>query len=184
MEKEGTRLYSHNQIGECYEGGSEPEDAKARVLQFEQQTQLTCKVNLNRDQLEQYCTGAEEDTYKKWKIFQQLKEKLQYVAQFGSPSLTKQFDWVKILPAVPSPKTWSAGSSTCSGVIGYDVKFLYSVLGFENQLQKYIVGAKIEEIKDDWVYFNEAGTPTSPQAFNHIVQVSFHQVLPLSLIHI
>lgn len=42
-------------------------------------------------------------------------------------------------------------------MIGYDVEFLYSLVGFENQLQKYIVGAKVQEIKDDWVYYYQDG---------------------------
>lgn len=80
---------------------------------------------------------------------------------------------MKILRADPTAKAWNEETQMCSGVIGYDVKFLYSVLGFEKQLQKYIVGARIQEIKADWVYFNEDGDPSTAQAFNHIVEVSF-----------
>ena len=65
------------------------------------------------------------------------------MAQFGSPSLKNAGDWIKIVPPTDTAKTWSSKSNTCSGVIGYDIEFLYSVVGFDNQLQKYIVGAKI-----------------------------------------
>lgn len=66
-------------------------------------------------------------------------------------------------------------------MIGYDIKFLYSSLGFRNQLQKYIVGAKIEEIKEDWTYYNKDGDPATTQAFSHIVQVSYHEASNESL---
>jgi hypothetical protein len=67
-------------------------------------------------------------------------------------------------------------------VIGYDVEFLYSLVGFENQLQKYIVGAKVQEIKDDWVYYYQDGNANTKQSFNHLLQISFHQVLPEALL--
>ena len=104
------------------------------------------------------------------------------MAQFGSPSLTNSEDWIKIVPPTTTEKTWSDDNNACSGVVGYDVEFLYSLVGFEHQLQKYIVGAKIREIKEDWVYYYQDGTADTKQSFNHLLQISFHQVLPEALL--
>ena len=70
----------------------------------------------------------------------------------------------------------------CTGVVGYNIEFLYSLLGYENQLQKYIVGARVTEIKDEWVYAYRQGDGGAKQSFNHLLQISFHQVLPKSIL--
>lgn len=83
MAKEGTRLFSDNENGECYEGtavSGQHENFGPKILRFEQHTQLTCIVKKNQADLQKYCDGADKDEYKKLKIFKQLTDKLQYVS--------------------------------------------------------------------------------------------------------
>lgn len=72
--------------------------------------------------------------------------------------------------------------SKCTGVVGYNIEFLYSVVGYENRLQNYIIGAQVTEIKDEWVYGFSQGDGTAKESFNHLLQVSFHQVIPEALL--
>lgn len=188
----GFRLYQHDQKGDCFDdpGSAAIYDYPSQILKFEQLTLLTCKRTLTDVELKAYCegsgsTGLNRDSYQKLKIFKQL-EGLQYVAQFGAADRLRRQDWLKVVRAktgsAAGKKAWTDATRTCRGIVGYDVKFLYSVVGFEKHLQKYVVGAMIEEIHDDWVYYGAGGTGAAKQSFNHVLQVSFHEVLPQTLL--
>lgn len=63
--------------------------------------------------------------------------------------------------------------------IGYNIEILTSSLGFENNLQKYIAGARITPIFDDWIY---TGTGTDKVSFNHRVYISYQDIVPDELL--
>ena len=75
---------------------------------------------------------------------------------------------------------WDAKSNTCSNMVtGFNIKILTSGLGFANNLQKYIVGAQIELVRDTWGYysFDASGAGTAKQEFTHTAFVSFSDVI-------
>ena len=80
---------------------------------------------------------------------------------------------------------WDAKSNTCSNMVtGFNIKILTSGLGFANNLQKYIVGAQIELVRDTWSYnkFDSAGASTAKQEFTHTVFVSYTDVISSQLL--
>lgn len=48
---------------------------------------------------------------------------------------------------------WDKNTNTCTTVAGYNVKINTSVLGFENNLQNYIVDATIEAVTQEWTHY-------------------------------
>ena len=69
--KDGTRLFSHDLDGKCFLGGgsSDIREYSQKVLQFEQHSLLSCKVEFDKTELEAYCSGAKKEDYKDWKMF-------------------------------------------------------------------------------------------------------------------
>lgn len=86
-------------------------------------------------------------------------------------------------PAAENLKlTWDAATKSCSGALGYDVRVLTSKLGFESQLQDYVLAVQIKEIKQKWSFVQALAA--TKQVFNPVVQVSYHSVEPLRLLDI
>lgn len=69
------------------------------------------------------------------------------------------------------PVDWNASTRTCTMIGGYNIQVMTSVVGFENNLQKYVVGAKISPIKETWTYRQDGATK---QSFSHLSFISFH----------
>jgi len=63
---------------------------------------------------------------------------------------------------------------------GLHLEILTSKVGFVDNPQNYIVGAKLSGIYDTWRFSQDE--PTSTQAFNHFIKVSYSTVLPEDLL--
>jgi hypothetical protein len=101
--------------------------------------------------MQAYCEGA---AYKDNEIFKQLYDRFKYVSVFGNANIQNEQDWVKVIYESGSQPakfgTWDAATKTCTGLVGLNIRFLTSKLGFESSLQKYIVGVEVAPIIKDW----------------------------------
>jgi hypothetical protein len=43
---------------------------------------------------------------------------------------------------------WDEKTLTCTGVVGLNIKVLTSLVGFQSNMQKFVVGVKVEPIID------------------------------------
>jgi hypothetical protein len=95
-------------------------------------------------ELKSYCEGTYTFKYTELEIFKQFYDKFKYISKFGASSQYFTEDWIKVFfPTEKKAGFWNAKTKTCTGTIGLNVKIMTSVLGFEAQLQKYVVGAKV-----------------------------------------
>lgn len=86
-------------------------------------------------------------------MFKQFYTKFNYVSIFGNSNIQFEKDWTKVIfenPGKPTSGTWNEATQTCSGVVGLNIRFIVSKLGFINAPQKYIVAVEVAEIEKDW----------------------------------
>ena len=120
-------------------------------------------------------------------VSQFLKD-FNYVAQFGTAKTDAIQDWVKVIkPTADQLKrqdsNWNAGTRECTHVVGLNVRIITSVLGYEHNLQSYVVGAEVEPVIDSWMYYNSDGDAATTESFLTTVQVTYHQVLPAEVLN-
>ena len=65
-------------------------------------------------------------------------------------------------------------------MVGLDIKILTSMVGFESNMQKFVVGVKVDPIIDTWSY--TASEATTEQSFQHRLFVSFIETYPNQLL--
>jgi hypothetical protein len=124
-------------------------------LKFEKSTYIACSIGLTLAELQSYCEGTHTFKAGDLEIFKQFYDKFNYVLKFGTGSQYFTEDWIKVFfPEEKKTGAWDAETKTCTGPIGLNVKVMTSVMGFESQLQKYVVGAQIKEIVDSWVFLS------------------------------
>ena len=116
------------------------------------------------------------------KIFSQFTEDFQYLGIFGNAQTSHSQDWVDTI-FVDTDKLEDAGEydsykKSCKGFISsLEIEILTSQVGLLDQLQDYIVGARVTAVKHDWQY----DPSKMKQTFSYYASVSYRQVLPESL---
>lgn len=63
-------------------------------------------------------------------------------------------------------------------MVGYNIKIITSEIGYVNNLQRYVIGAKIEPIVDTWHWQS-----SQAQKFQQVVHISEHKLLPEDLLN-
>lgn len=177
----GFITYSSDLQGKCFKSSGQLFDYPYQQLKFGEVLQLSCSLDLNLNQLKDYCQAGSADKISDYQLFKQFDDKFNYVAMLGNPSTLYTKDWVKVIKKPLSDPSWDDQTNTCTIEVGYNVKILTSVLGFENNLQKYVVGAVIEPITEKWTFFNS--DPNQAQSFSQVVFASFHEMLPQDLLN-
>ena len=105
------------------------------------------------------------------------------MAIFGNPNLNYEGDWIASIVDDAKTKLQEAGTKddarqSCSLYAALEVEVLTSQVGYLDNLQNYVVGAKLTPIKKEWIFESEAGTASVQQSFPLHVSVTFSEVLP------
>ena len=80
---------------------------------------------------------------------------MNYISMFGKGNQNNKDDFVKVIKPlaaalIAKDADWDESTLTCTGVVGLNVKILTSMAGFQSNMQKFIIGVKIEPIVDKW----------------------------------
>merc|ERR1711998_772665 len=105
-----------------------------------------------------------------------------FLSRFGSGNQNNVADFVKVTFSddINKASTWNAETKTCTGVTGLDIKVLTSMAGFQSNMQKFIVGVKVEPIVDKWTF--SAADASAEQSFQHRMFISFIDTYPNQLL--
>ena len=167
-------MYHHTPSGECFKATTDTEvNNPNQHLEYGEQTYIACSVGLNLAELQAYCEGTESRDYE---IFKQFYDRFNWISIFGQTSQYFKKDWVKVL--FPDQQTkagvWDEATRTCTGMVGLNVKIVTSNIGFESQLQPYVLGAQVKEISDSWAFLSS--DPEEKHYFQHIVTIDFGEI--------
>jgi hypothetical protein len=92
-------------------------------------TFVSCDIELNQQELQNYCTGAHTDKFQELEIFKQFYDKFRYVSIFGDARANYLKDFVKVIyvkDESPTTGTWNDASKTCTGTVGFNIRILTS----------------------------------------------------------
>ena len=182
VNQNGFIIKQHDLAGKCFKAETLADGVLSndphQSINFEELTYLTCSIDLTLEDLKSYCEGTNADyKFEEYEIFKQFYTRFNYVSLFGDANILYEKDWSKVIfetPIKPPTGTWNEATSTCTGVVGFNIRFITSKLGFFESLQKYIVAAEVADIKEDWQFTADAG---ETQQFMHIVSMQFHEVV-------
>ena len=116
-------------------------------------------------------------------IFDQFLSRFLYLAIFGNPNINYEGDWIATILEDAKTKLQEAGTKddarqSCTLYAALEIEVLTSQVGYLDNLQNYIVGAKITPILKEWIFDSEAATSSAEQDFPMHVSLTFTQVLP------
>jgi len=182
VSKGGFIFLDQDANGECIptSGAGDILEETGHTISFGQSSLFSCSQKLDAAELKAKC---EAGIHGDFTIFSQIQNNLNYVSRLGSANVLNSKDWIKILKPTAeklAESTWDDATKTCTGIIGYNLVFLTSSLGFTHNLQKYIVGAEVQPIKTSWTHFSADAATKQP--FMHSVYLSFHEMLPQELL--
>ena len=121
-------------------------------------------------------------------IFAQFIERFQFIAIFGNPSINFNDDWIKAIytdaeAALKKAGTYDADRKSCKLNAALDVEIITSRVGYQDHMQNYVVGARVQAIERELV-FDEvklANGSIEPQEFSMYVSVAYSEILPKEL---
>ena len=131
-------------IGKCV--GSGNSSGPAQRLDFGKASSSACYVTFDTfADMESFCQSA--TARKELEIFNQFEERFKWVAAFGNPNVNFVDDWRATIFDETSD-TSKAGTvdtdrQSCRLVSAYEIEILTSQLGYLDNVQSYIVGARI-----------------------------------------
>lgn len=132
-------MYHHTPSGECFKASENEINNPNQHLKYGEQTYIACSVGFNLAELQEYCEGTTQGEYE---IFKQFKDKFNWISIFGQTSQYFKKDWVEVFfPDEPKAGVWDEETKTCTGMVGLNVKIITSNVGFDKQLQQYVLGA-------------------------------------------
>ena len=153
-------------------------DAPAQRLDYGDKLTVSCAVEVaDADDFKTLCesTTARKDLW----IFYQFINSFHFLGIFGNAQINYEQDWVQTVrnstDNLEVAGVYDETKKSCKQFTSsLEVEILTSKVGFEDELQDYIVGAKVTAVEHDWIY-----DPTqSPQTFSYYASVSFREVLP------
>ena len=179
---------SHTRDGKCFVADpTKLMDYYTSQLHFLENDLISCALSLNLAELEAYCGGTHTTKFQDLELFKQFNDRFKFIGKFGTVNPLNKKDWLPVYSVFTdtakfdgtkwTSNKWDAATATCkSAVIGYDIKVIYSKMGFANHLQYYNLGAIVSPITADMV-FVDASAATTAQDFAQIVQISYHEAV-------
>ena len=111
----------------------------------------------------------------KYAIFDQFVTNFKYISIFGNPDPDYDQDWrTVIFEDLDLTGTYDATKKACSVHNSLDIEVLTSQVGFMNNLQNYVVGARVKSVASEWTYQTNASYPL-------FAGLSFREVTPDAL---
>lgn len=96
----------------------------------------------------------------KYAIFDQFVTNFKYISIFGNPDPNYDQDWrTVIFEDLDQTGTFNSEKKTCSVYNSLDIEVLTSQVGFMDNLQNYVVGARVKSVASEWVYQAGASYP-------------------------
>eukprot|EP00347_Sterkiella_histriomuscorum_P008496 403344876 len=188
----GFRLYGGDNQGRCFNQltTNSQNTFSTSIVNFGQDVATSCQVQLTQAQLKSYCQKSYGSlTFAKptLQIFDQFLTQTTQIGIFGNANIVYSGDWVRIiqdeihgfLSDSTDDQSFDDTTQTCHLQAGLELNILTSKLGFLEDPQNYVVGARLSGVYDTWK-FQTSGATT--QLFNHFIQVKFTEVLPDDLV--
>ena len=116
------------------------------------------------------------------KLFDQFKQGFKYLGIFGNAQTRNTQDWTETTfvnqGMLSQNGQFDPYHKSCKGFASsIEVDILTAQVGYKDQLQDYIVGAKITPVEHVW-HFDES---KAPQSFSYYASVSYRRVVHESL---
>ena len=153
-------------------------------MDFGKQMASSCHVTIGTlTEFQAFCESATERASKE--IFAQFLERFKFVAIFGNPSVDYTEDWVETISAdaaaaVSKPGVYDESRQSCTLTTALEVEIMTSQVGYIDNMQKYVVGAKMTPVTSEWQFEAESVT-SAPQDFSLYVAVAYTEILPKEL---
>jgi len=103
------------------------------------------------------------------------------VAVFGNPNVDFTRDWIPTIVADASNAIKKPGSvdnilKSCTLVSALEVEVLTSEVGYVENLQKYVIGAKVTPVSQLWIFDEANAASATPQQFSLQVSIAFNEI--------
>ena len=170
-----------------------PSDASAQRLEYGNKLTVSCDIAATTEaDFKNICASTTART--DLEIFAQFLDRFKYLGIFGNAQPGYGGDWVETVFSATEDLTeagdYDVAKKTCKNfAASLEVEILTSQVGFKDQLQDYIVGARVKAVKHDWIFNPDpslvaphpavnapaGSTPSTPtpQTFSYYASVSY-----------